>query len=203
MKTRFSCRLATITIALTVGGCGPARYAKGYVLDFPPSATPAPPANQTHGALAVREFQCPLYLCEGRIVYRPTAEEIGFYEFHRWATNPRSMVTQFVADSIRARGLFKSVALQESGVEPAYVLRGSIDRLEEVDRDADVQAVCTISAQLIDTQSKSIIWTQSVSQSVAVQNRTVAGVVNGLSNAVRMSVDNLVRSLDNALSSTE
>jgi ABC-type uncharacterized transport system auxiliary subunit len=199
MKIPSSYRTAVIGIVLASASCGPAKYARTYILDFPAGATAGAPATESFGSLAVREFQCPQYLCEGRIVYRPTPEEIGFYEFHRWATNPRLMLTQFVAGSIRARGSFQSVTLQESGVESAYVLKGSIDRLEEVDLGTDVQAVCTISAQLIDSSTKSIVWTQTVSQSVAVQNRTIAGVVGGLSTAARMSVENLVGSLDDAM----
>ena len=34
-------------------------------------------------------------------------EEIGFYEFHRWAMNPGEMITQFVADSIRSQALIQ------------------------------------------------------------------------------------------------
>jgi len=197
MKLRFPCSLAIAFLAVPViAGCGPARYPRSYVLSFPPAAPPHAQAPHIPGTLAVDEFQCPQYLCEGRIVYRPSAEEIGFYEFHRWATNPREMVTQFIADSVRSESLFKSVTRQGAGVDAAYLLKGTIERLEEVDQGGDVRAVCTISAQLVDTKSKSIIWSYTASQTVAVQSRNVAGVVSGLSAAARVTVDNLVRSLE-------
>jgi ABC-type uncharacterized transport system auxiliary subunit len=203
MKIRFLCRLAIAFVAVCAfGGCGPSKYAKSYVLNFPQTAPSVAAAPESRGALAVREFQCPQYLCEGRIVYRPSAEEIAFYEFHRWATNPRNMVTQYVADSIRSRGLFKSVSLQDAVTEPAYVLRGSIDRLEEVDQGSVVQAVCTISAQLMNTQTKSVVWTHTATKTVPVQTRNVPGVVDGLSAAVRMSVEALVNALQDAAASS-
>jgi ABC-type uncharacterized transport system auxiliary subunit len=199
MKLRFRRGLSIAFAAISLfAGCGPGRYSKTYVLNFPPAAPSATPP-EIRGSLAVHEFQCPQYLCEGRIVYRKTPEEIGFYEFHRWAMNPRGMITQFIADSIRSEALFKNVALQEGGVEPAYVLKGNIEQLEEVDQGGDVRAVCTISAQLQDTQTKSIIWSHTASQTVAVQNRSIAGVVSSLSAAARMAVDNLVRSLQETL----
>jgi hypothetical protein len=82
------------------------------------------------------------------------------------------------------------------------VLKGAIERLEEVDKGRDVRAVCTISAQLLDTQTKSIVWKHTASQAVALQKRNVAGVVTSLSTAVRMTVDELVKSLEQTLPST-
>jgi ABC-type uncharacterized transport system auxiliary subunit len=204
MKTQYknTHRLAIVFLAiLTVAGCGPVRYPNNYVLNFPPPppSLAAPPHG---GALALEEFQCPQYLCEGRIVYRSTPEQIGFYEFHRWAMDPRDMITQSIAGRIRSEELFKSVALKGTGAEPAYVLRGNIERLDEVDEGRDVQVVCTISAQLLDTQTKSIVWSHTATQTIAVEDRNVAGVVSSLSIAARMAVDDLVKSLRERLPET-
>jgi ABC-type uncharacterized transport system auxiliary subunit len=184
-----------------LAGCGSARYPTNYVLNFPAAAPLTAPPPDVRGALAVDELDCPRYLCEGRIVYRPSAEEIAFYEFHRWAEKPSEMITAYIADNIRSHGLFNSVALQEAGVEAAYTLKGAIERLEEVDQGNDVRAICTISAQLLDTQTKSIVWRHTASHTVAVQRRNVAGVVSTLSDAVRLTVDDLVRSLGETLQS--
>jgi hypothetical protein len=116
--------------------------------------------------------------------------------------DPRDRITQYVADSIRGQTLFKSVTLREVGAEPAYVLTGAIERMEEVDRGKDVEVVCTISMQLLDAKTKSVVWSHTASQTVAVQNRNVAGVVASLSAAVQMSVDNLVKSLGDSLRAT-
>lgn len=197
MKPGLICCVAISLAAIAIAaGCGPGKYAKTYVLALPPGAPSPPAAPDIRGALAVHEFQCPHYLCEGRIVYRASMEEVGYYEFHRWAMNPRDMITQFVANSIRSEALFKNVALQQPGAQPEYLLNGNIERLEEVDQGGDVRAVCTISAELLDTKSKSIIWTHTASQTVPVQSRNVAGVVSSLSAAARMTVDDIVRSLE-------
>src|SRR5579883_2720700 len=88
-------KVVVVTMAaLGLASCGSVRYPSTYVLNLPP---PAPQAAHTSGALEplqIREFACPSYLCEGRIVYRPSAEEVGFYEFHRWASNPSQAITQ-------------------------------------------------------------------------------------------------------------
>jgi len=184
---------------LVLAACGHVRYPTNYVLNFPPATPRIAPPTDAFGPLAIREFQCPEYLCEGRLVYRPTPEEIGFYEFHRWATNPRRTITQFVVDNVRTRPLFKSVALQDGGIQAAYVLSGNIERLEEVDQGREVRAVCTISAQLVDAQTKSVIWSHTASETVLVSDRDMAGVVSSLSAAARMTVDRLVASMEGTL----
>jgi ABC-type uncharacterized transport system auxiliary subunit len=185
---------------LSGAGCGSVRYPAHYVLNFPaPLQRIAPP--EVPGPLVVREFQCPQYLCDGRLVYRPTPEEIGFYEFHRWAMNPRQMITRYIAETVRMKSLFSHVVLEDAGVQPAYVLNGHIERLEEVDQGA-VSAVCKISAELLDTKTKSIVWSFTASETIPVRRRDVPGVVAGLSTAAVLTIEKVVSSLEAALTKT-
>ena len=186
--------------ALVLGGCGSVRYPTSYLLNLPAPPRSAP-SRAMLGSLEVREFRCPEYLCEGRIVYRPSPEEVGFYDHHRWALNPRQAITQSVAAALRAHSLFRNVAVQQRGMGAAYVLTGSIERLEEVDAGRTVQAVCTISAQIMDAQTGSVLWNDAASETVSVEPRNVAGVVSSLSSAARTAVDRLVASAANELAS--
>jgi ABC-type uncharacterized transport system auxiliary subunit len=134
------------------------------------------------GPVAIREFRCPEYLCEGRIVYRPSPEEVAFYEYHRWAMDPRQAITQYLEDGLRARSLFQSVTVHERGSETAYVLSGNIERFEEVDQaPRRPRVVCTISAQLLDTRTRSVVWSHTESETALVEKRDIAGVVSSLS----------------------
>ncbi len=184
--------------ALVLTGCGSVRYPTNHVLNFPPPA-PQAPSRSALGAVTIREFRCPEYLCEGRIVYRPSPEEVAYYEYHRWAMNPRQAITQYVEDGLRARSLFQSVTLHEPGSEPAYVLTGNIEKLEEVDQGRDVRVVCTISAQLLDTRRRSVVWSHTASETVPVEKRDIAGVVHSLSAAARTAADRLLESMTDEL----
>lgn len=188
--------------ALVLAGCGSVRYPTTYVLNFPP---PVPHAAASDGALdpvAIREFQCPEYLCEGRIVYRPSPEEVGFYEYHRWAMNPRQAMTQYMVESLRAQSLFKSVAVHERESEAAYVLSGNIERLEEVDQGREIRVVCTIAAQLLDTRTRSVVWRHTASETVQIEKRDMRGVVSSLSSAARTAADRLLKSMTEELPAT-
>ena len=188
--------------ALVLVGCGSVRYPTSHVLNFPPPVPQARPSNGALGPVAIREFRCPEYLCEGRIAYRASPEEVGFYEYHRWAMNPRQAITQYVEDVIRVQSLFKSVAGHEQGWEAAYVLSGNIERLEEVDQGRDVSTVCTISAQLLDTRTRSIVWSQTASETIRVEKRDMAGIVSSLSAAARTAADRLLKSMTEELQAT-
>lgn len=194
---------AAVASVLVLAGCGSVRYPTSYLLNLPAPAPQAAAPEAGMGSVVVREFRCPEYLCEGRIVYRPTAEEVGFYEHHRWAVSPRQAVTQSIVDALRTRSMFSSIAYNERGVEAEYVLTGAIERLEEVDEGRDVRAVCLISAQLIDANTRTVVWHGAVSETIPVERRDVAGVVSSLSAATRTAVDRLVSSMGSGLAGRE
>jgi len=196
----FRHQLAAFVLCVTLfSGCGKVRYPTNYVLDFPRLAPHASAQQPTLGAVVVREFRCPQYLCGGRIVFRPSPAEVGFYEFHRWGVDPRESITLFLANTLRARSIFTYVASQEGGITAAYILTGSIDRLEEVDRGRAVHVECTIAAQLVDAETGSVVWSDTASEAVAVQKRNITGVVNSLTAAVQITVERLVSSMANQL----
>jgi ABC-type uncharacterized transport system auxiliary subunit len=175
------------------------RYPTNYLLDLQ-TASPAPNgAHRTFGRLVVRELQCPDYLCDGRIVYRPSPYEVGFYDFHRWATSPRQMITESLAARIRAHRLFTSVVIGEPDGRDSYVLSGGIERLEEVDQGRHVSAVCALGGRLVDARTKVIVWTDAESATAPVVERDVAGVVSALTVATRAAIDALTESLEKQL----
>jgi ABC-type uncharacterized transport system auxiliary subunit len=186
---------------LALAGCGgKVRYPTMYVLNLPtPVQRTRAPAESPLGPLVVHEFRCPEYLCEGGIVYRPNQEEVGSYEYHRWAMSPRQSITKYMAETVRARSVFNGVTIDGSDMKASYVLSGSIDHFEEVDQGNNVRALCTISAQLVEAATGSVVWTQATSETVPVQTRNVQGVVVSLSGAARAVIDRLVHSMTSQL----
>jgi len=199
---RLEHRLGLVTLlALVAIACGGVRYPRTYVLDLQPRTVAAPARSASLGTLAVRDFACPDYLCDGRIVYRPSTTEVGYYEYHRWATTLRRMITDSVAAGIRTDGVFAGVDSLSKSADPAYVLTGAIQRMEEVDDGASVHAVVELSAQLVDTRARQTVWRHSETASEPVTRRDVPGVVTSLSAATRRVIDALVVSLESQIAS--
>jgi hypothetical protein len=76
-----------------------------------------------------------------------------------------------------------------------FLLTGSIERFEEVDDARGVAAICTISAQLVESRTGALLWSGTATQRVSVDQRDVPGVVNGLTAAAGRTVDDLVASM--------
>lgn len=193
--------VAAVLALLVLAGCAKVRYPTNYVLDLPPPVPRIANVYAAFGPVVVREFRCSDYICQGGIVYRPRPEEVGFYEYHRWATDPRDSITKYIADSLRSKALFSQVAAQERGIQPAYILTGSVDRLEEVDQSRDVRVVCALSAQLMDAQTGSVVWSDTASETLSVDQRNMAGIVRSMSSAVQSTVDQLMKSMAKQLGS--
>jgi len=185
-------------VAVFAVGCASVRYPTTYTLDLNAAAAAAA-RSPALGALAVRDFTCPDYLADGRIVYRPTGTEVGYYEYHRWAMTLRRMITDSIAGRIRNRGAFGSVESARNAAGVTYVLTGAIERLEEVDDGRNVQAVVELSAQLVDTRAQKTVWRHSEIASEPVIRRDVSGVVGSLSAATRRAIDALIASLESDL----
>ena len=198
-KIRVFRLLALVSLSMLLfGACGKVRYPTSYVLEFPkppiqPAVSQSPP-----GTIFVREFGCPEYLCRDRIVYRPSREEIGFYEYHRWAMDPRRSVTQFLADTLALRSGYEVRSLESPGGAD-YIEAGEIEHLEEVDRGGEVFVECVISGELVDVRTHSIVWRDRAAKTLAVDRRDMRGIVSNLTAAAQMVVDQLVTSAVKAL----
>jgi ABC-type uncharacterized transport system auxiliary subunit len=192
------CRLTLMMLlALSAAGCGTVRYPRSYLLDLDARVVTPPARRAPLGAVTVGDFACPDYLCDGRIVYRPTRTEVAYYEYHRWAMTLRRMITDSIAGRVRAHGVFAVVdSSSQRAAGGEYVLTGAIERLEEVDDGRDVQAVVELSAQLVDTRAQKTVWRHSEIASDPVMKRDVAGVVSSLSAATRRAIDALITSLE-------
>lgn len=187
------CLFACVSItALLATSCGKVRYPDYYTLALAP--TLAPPANGTQrlGSLVVRDFETPAYLRQGRIVYRESPTEVGFYEFHRWVTNPGATVTTTIITELRSSGLFSPVDSDASHIKPDFLLRGQLERLDEIDYGGAVRVEVKLSAQLVNLRTTSTVWTGAEAETVRVEKASVNSVVIEMSHATQRCIDRLL-----------
>jgi uncharacterized lipoprotein YmbA len=126
--------IGLMTSLASLAGCaGRTRYPSYYVLNIPAPLS-ANGSKPILGSVAVREFRAPEFLREGPIAYRQSPEQLDFYNYHRWAVDPRRAVTDAVIQQIQSRGIFQSVDLFDGRGTPECLVTGTIDHLEEIDR---------------------------------------------------------------------
>ena len=181
-----------VLIAGLLGGCGSVRgpATKYYKLEIPSAPSPAGPSAPA--SLRIEPFRTADMLRQDRIVYRPSAVEVGFYEYHRWAEPPKDTVTKALADQLTKRRVFQSIEVSDGGEKADFVLRGSIDRLQEVDYAGTVRAQVSISAELEDPARQQVIWSGTESAERAVAKSDVQAVVAAMGQASEQSISRLM-----------
>jgi ABC-type uncharacterized transport system auxiliary subunit len=134
-------------------------------------------------------------------VYRPTPEEIGFYEYHRWAADPRTVVTNAVVDHLRAGGQFSMVSMYDGRPNNDYVFSGRLEKLEEVDSPAGVKVEVAISAQITRVATGATVWSNAVSETRPVSQRNVTGVVSQMNRTMELAINELLSTVPASLGS--
>ncbi len=187
---------------LVLWGCGGGKIplTRYYTLDL---AAPAPAPQRLEFSGVVMPFRTAGIVDRNRIVYRESREEVGFYEYHKWAENPRAKIAEALIKQLLARGSFAGLTLFDGRAKGDYILRGSIDRLEEVDYDPPVSAAVAISLELIDGKSAEVVWSAAATKTGPVASADVRSVVRGLSQAADQGIDELAGKLDSYLRSID
>ena len=200
MKKFLNVLALTLAIVTILTGCGgKIRYPAYYTLNLPPP--PDPPAKESvRTSIAVREFQSPSYLRQGPIVYRSTPEEIGFYEYHRWAADPRTLVTGAVIDHLRASGQYSTVSMYNGRPGNEFIFSGKLEKLEESDYQAGIKVDVAMSAQIISVKSGATVWSNSVSEVGTVSQHTVPGVVSEMNRTLDLAINKLLSTVPAPLS---
>lgn len=180
--------LATLAILV---GCGRVRYPQYYTLNLP--APPDPPASENaHANLSVREFSAPTYLRQEAIAYKTSPEQMGFYAYHRWAADPREVVTNAVIDHLRAGGAFAFVRPYDGRPGATYVLSGRLEKLDELDYEGGVKVQVALSAQMISIATGATIWSNAVSEVGDVNKRDVPAVVSEMNSTMERAIEKLL-----------
>jgi ABC-type uncharacterized transport system auxiliary subunit len=191
MKKHLIAIFALAALATLTGCGGAAKYPNYYTLHMQPPVDP-PVQDGVRTSLAVREFKSPTYLRQGAIVYKTSPEQIGFYNYHRWAVDPREFVTNAVAENLRASGNFAQVKLYDGHTDIDYVVSGRLEKLEEVDYGGAVKVEVAISAQMTNISTGATVWSNEVSEVGTVGRRNVPAVVAEMNATMGRAIEKLL-----------
>ena len=195
---------AVCAFSLLIGGCfGKTRYPKYYALSVAPALSSDIGSTRHPGTVAVRRFETPAYLRQGRIVYREAPDQIGFYEYHRWAVEPGTTVTTAVLESLRSYHIFSFVEPYDGQSRPDYLLTGRLQRLDEIDYGGGVKVEAKLSAELTNVRTGAVVWTGDAGGTSKVDGRDVSSVVAEMNRALHESIDRLLTSMEQQLTGTE
>jgi ABC-type uncharacterized transport system auxiliary subunit len=193
MKRTLTMIVLTLAALVVVAGCGgKVRYPNYYTLSLPAPPDSPPPAENAHATVAIREFRAPAYLRQTAIVYKPSPEQIGFYAYHRWASDPCEFVTNSVMERLRASGNFAHVKPYDGRPGIEYVLSGRLEKLEEIDYEGGVKVEVAISAQMTNLATGAAVWTNAASEAGDVNKHDVPAVVSEMNRTMERAIKKLL-----------
>jgi ABC-type uncharacterized transport system auxiliary subunit len=200
-------KLAVVTVCtlmLLISGCmGKVRYPTYYTLSTAPAIKPDPSTPRWKAAVAVRRFETPMYLRQGRIVYRETPDQIGFYDYHRWAADPGVTVTTEFIDSLRSANAFTTVVPYNGQDRPNFLITGRLEQLDEIDYGSGVRVEAKLSAVLTNLRTGVIVWSGDATETSNVDKRDVNSVVAEMSRTVQTNIDRLVGNMEQQISGVD
>ncbi len=182
--------IAVLAIALVVGGlasCGATRPSKYYELQVPAAHPQAGGSNAYPVALVVGRLTAPHLYRDDRIVYRTGPEQLGTYEYHRWAEPPTEMLEAILLRRLRESGRYRSVQLLRSNARGDFIIRGRLHNFEEVSGSPLVARVA-LEIELDEVKTGTTVWSQFYSHDEPVNGKDVSAVVEALNRNVQQGL---------------
>jgi len=164
-------------LVLGLSGCGATRPIKYYTVQVPVAPTLS---TDTYAvSLLVASVGGPEMLKATPIAYRIGTNEVGTYQYSRWAEPPVEMLKGKLIRMLRASGRYQSVSGLGSTAEGQFVVRGRLYEFEEVD-SGTIGGLVSMEFELYDRKSGKVVWTHSYSRSEPVEGKKVSLVVTAL-----------------------
>jgi ABC-type uncharacterized transport system auxiliary subunit len=164
-------------LALTLSGCGgskPIHYYTVQLAGAPTLSTSAHPVSLLVGGIGGADIYR-----DTPIVYRIGANQVGVYQFSRWAEPPVELLKNKLIRELTASGDYQSVTGLGSNSAGQFVVRGRLYAFEEVD-GVNIAGLVSMEFELYDRKSGKILWTHFYSQSEPVQSKEIPAVVAAL-----------------------
>jgi ABC-type uncharacterized transport system auxiliary subunit len=186
-------------LVLGLSGCGATRPIKYYTVQVPVAPTPS---TDTYAvSLLVASVGGPEMLKATPIAYRIGTNEVGTYQYSRWAEPPVEMLKGKLIRMLRASGRYQSVSGLGSTAEGQFVVRGRLYEFEEVD-SGTIGGLVSMEFELYDRKSGKVVWTHSYSRSEPVEGKTVSLVVTALDLNLDRGLQEVATGLDQYFSAS-
>jgi cholesterol transport system auxiliary component len=187
-----------IAASLAVGGCVATRPVHYYTLG---AGAPAAAESKPDGLiLLVGDISTPEWLQDGRIRYRTGSNEVGAYQYQRWAERPGSMVRDALMRVLRSSGKYQRVLESGSSANGDYLLRGRLEEFDEVD-GGSIQTKISLHVDLVDLKTNQNVWDHMVEREEPVNGKTVVEVVQSLDRNLQHVVSETASEVDRFLTS--
>ncbi len=173
--------------------CGKVPLTNYYTLRVPPPPQAHDP--RTSAALGIERLSAPDALRDDRIVYYESPTQLNFYNYHRWSSEPATMMRDSIARRLRQEGVFSEIRMVPAREPVDYVLRGRLLNFEEVDFEGAVKGRVALELTLSRARDRRLIWSGTRQGESAAQGKGVSAVVEALNAASDQVLNGLLSAL--------
>jgi ABC-type uncharacterized transport system auxiliary subunit len=131
---------------------------------------------------------------EDHIVYSSRGEDMGTYEYQRWAEPPTEMIQDVLFRALRSSGRYRAVYAQRSSIRGDYLLHGHLYDFKEV-TGSPLSARFSLDLELRDTKTGTTVWTHIYNHDEPVSGKDVSAVVAALNRNVQRATNEFSASL--------
>jgi ABC-type uncharacterized transport system auxiliary subunit len=198
MNTGVARRALIAATALMVGllsGCGVTRPARYYQLTVPTGAGAVEKGDAVPVTLLLGVIMTSHLYREDRIVYGNGEEQLGTYEFQRWAEPPAEMVQEILLRELRASGRYRAVYYRRSNIQGDFALRGRLYDFKEVD-EGQLSARVTLELEMRNLKTGATVWTHYYTHDEPAGGKDVPSIVAALDKNAQRAVKDVIESLD-------
>jgi len=171
-------------LSLLLAGCGAARPNKYYQLTLPSEAAADPPGDPLPITLLLGPLQSSHLYREDHIVYSSAGENMGTYEYQRWAEPPTEMIEEVLFRTLRSSGRYRSVYFLHSNLHGDYLLHGHLYDFKEL-TGSPISARLALELELRDIKSGNTVWSHFYSHDEPAKGKDVGDVVAALDHNVQ------------------
>jgi len=184
-----------VFVVVLLGGCGAARPVRYYQLTVPTMASGAVKPDSVPVTLLLGEIMTSHLYREDRIVYGNGPEQLGTYEYQRWAEPPTEMIQSILLRELRLTGHYRAVHYRRSNMKGDFALRGRLYDFKEMS-GASMSTRVTLEFEMRDLKNGATVWTHYFTHDEPAAAKDVPNVVAALDRSVQRGVKEVVESLD-------
>lgn len=191
---RLGCLVVLPLLVGLLAGCGAARPVRYYQLTVPTDAGDV----EKEGAVPVRLLLGGLITShlyrEDRIVFGNGPEQLGTYEFQRWAEPPAEMIQEILLRELRATGHYRAVHVRRSNMTGDFAIRGRLYDFKELE-GGSLSTRVTMEFEMRDLKSGATVWNHYYTHDEPVTGKDVPAIVAALDRNVQNGVREVIAGL--------
>jgi ABC-type uncharacterized transport system auxiliary subunit len=161
------------------------------------------PDSKYSYVLGIEPYEADVPYQQDRIVFRTSAYEVNFYEYHKWLRPPTELVTEQIQKLFASSGLFRRVHMETYELYSDYILRGKILMFDQWYHGETASVQVGLAYQLIDPEQEKLIWTNIIETAVTMPNLEILETIKGFETALQNNIQQAIIAIDKVLSQKE